>query len=103
MQGLQIALLGRLYGDEVHCGPLNGFENRLCVPVVVLVALQKRLHVLRRKEPHVMAEFLKTACGVMCTGACLHADQTPRNIRETLQQLRAGSDLTQLLTGRPSS
>jgi hypothetical protein len=48
MQALKIELLGCLRRHEAHRWPLLGFGDRLGVPEIVLIALEKSLHIFRR-------------------------------------------------------
>src|SRR5262249_49874659 len=56
MESQQVHLLRRLDAHEAHRRPLHGFGDRFGVAIVVLVALEERLHVLRRDQSHVMTE-----------------------------------------------
>ena len=56
MQRQQITLLRGLDGNEVHRRPLHRLRDRLSIAIVVLVALEERLDVLRRDEANVMPE-----------------------------------------------
>jgi hypothetical protein len=75
---LQIELFGLFQWDESHCWTLNSLGNGFSVAEVILVALQVRLHILCRQDPYFMAQFLKLATEVVCTGASLHPDQAWR-------------------------
>jgi hypothetical protein len=61
--------------------------RRKGIAIVVLVALEERLHILRRDQTHVMAERCEPAADVMGARAGLHADQTARNIGKTTFEL----------------
>ena len=56
MQRQQIALLGRLDGNEVHSRSLHGLGDGLGIALVVLVPLQERLDVLGWDQSNVVAE-----------------------------------------------
>jgi hypothetical protein len=83
-------LLRGLHGDEAHRRPLHGFDDRLGIAVIVLVALQERLHVLRRYEPYIVPELDQPTPNVMCACTDLHSDQALRNVDETLDELSSG-------------
>ena len=65
VQGQQVHLLWRLDAHELHGRPLHGLGNRLRIPVVVLVAFEERLDVLRRDQAYVMAEHFELAADVV--------------------------------------
>jgi hypothetical protein len=69
MQQQSRLLLGRLGRNEAHRWPLNRLANRFRVRRVVLVALHIGLDVLRRHQPHLVAERLQLPRPVMrrCT------------------------------------
>jgi hypothetical protein len=75
---------------ERHGGPLHRLSDGLGIPVVVLVALEERLHVLGRDEAHVMAERLQLPADVVGPGAGLPADQAGWNVGQALRELGPG-------------
>jgi hypothetical protein len=57
VKGLKIKLLGVFfYRHKPHRWPLHGLRNRLCIPEIALIALQKRLHKFGRHQPGTMAK-----------------------------------------------
>ena len=63
-----------LHGHEAHGRPLGGLADRLGIRHVVLLALDERLHVGRRDQPHLVAELADRAAPVMRARAGLHGD-----------------------------
>ena len=55
MHRLQVELVIRLDRDEAHVLTFDGFGDGFCIHEVILVGLYKRLHELRRDQPHVLA------------------------------------------------
>jgi hypothetical protein len=90
MQGEQIHLLWRLDRYERHGGPLHRLCNRFCVAIVILMPLQKRLHVLGWHQAYIMAERLKLAANMVGPGTGLHANQAGRDVGQALSELHAG-------------
>src|SRR6266513_168448 len=80
MQRQQVHLLRRLDRHKVHGWALHGFRDRLGIAVVVLVSFEERLDVLRRHQPHVVAERRQPPADVMRTSARLHTDKAAGNI-----------------------
>ena len=56
--------------------PLHGFGDRFSVAIVVLVALEERLHVLRRDQSHIMTKGFELPADMVHSGTSFHADQT---------------------------
>ena len=69
---------------------MHRLSDGLGIPVVVLVALEERLHVLGRDEAHVMAERLQLPADVVGPGAGLHADQARWDVGQALSELGTG-------------
>jgi len=95
-------LLHRLDRHEAHVGSGYGLAYRLCVGRVVLVALDVRLHELRRYQPNSVTEPLQLSGPMMRTAARLHADQTGRQVGEkdgdlVSPQLLANHDIPSLI------
>ena len=78
MYGLDILLGNSLNGNEAHVGPAHRFADRLCIIGVVLVALDVRLHKLRRDQADLIAHGLQASRPIMSATAGLHADLTTR-------------------------
>jgi hypothetical protein len=85
----QIALLRGLDGNEVHRRPLHRLRDRLSIAIVVLVALEERLHVLCWDEAHIMPECPDLAGNVMRAAAGFQADETARYIGKPALELAA--------------
>ena len=84
VQSLQLELLAALERDEAHGRPLHGLGDRFGIAIVVLVALQERLHVLRRDQADLMAEGGEAPADMVRAGASLQADQAGRQIGQAL-------------------
>jgi hypothetical protein len=85
----QIALLGRLNGDEAHSWSLHCLGDGLGIAVVVLVSFEKRLDVLGGDQANVVPEWLNLARDVMRARAGLQADKAGREIDEPADRLVA--------------
>ena len=86
----QSALLLRgLNPHKAHGRPTHGLADRLGVGSIVLVALDVGLHVLRRHQPHLMAELREFTRPIMCRRAGFHADKTRCQRLEERQHLTA--------------
>jgi len=59
MDRLQVQLVVGLDRDKPHVLTFDGFSDSLGINEVVLVGLHKRLHELRRDQPHFMALLLQ--------------------------------------------
>ncbi len=90
VQGEQIHLVRGLDRHERHGRPLHGLRDGLCIPIVILVPLQKRLHILSRDEAYVVAEPLKLTADVVGAGTGFHADQAGWDISQALRELGSG-------------
>src|SRR5262249_337908 len=66
-----------------------GFGDCFGIPIVVLVALEERLHVLRRDQSHVMTEGFELPADMVRSRTGLHADQTAWNIGDPPLELTA--------------
>src|SRR5262249_42691005 len=76
MQQLTCLLLSRLNRHKPHGRSPNGFTNRFGVGGVVLVALDVRLHVLRRHQPHLVPKRAELASPVMRRRTRFQPDHT---------------------------
>ncbi len=70
-----------------HVRPADGFADRFCIVVVVLLGLDVRFHVLRIDDPDLMAKSAKRACPMVGTAAGLLADQARWHSRHHVQQI----------------
>jgi hypothetical protein len=89
MQRQQITLLRSLDGDEVHGWPLHSLCDRLGIAIVVLVALEERLDVLRWDEANIMPECSDLPSDVMRPAAGFQADKAARHIGKPALKLAA--------------
>ena len=87
MKRLKIKLLRALQRHEPHRRPLDRFGDRFRVAIIVLVALEIRLHILRGHQPNLMAHGFELSAKMVGSCASLHADQTRRNIGERTFEL----------------
>jgi hypothetical protein len=71
------------------------FANRFRIGGIVLVALDVRLHVLRRHQPHLVPKRTQLACPVMGRRTRFQPDHTAWNAAEERQHLPAAQSLTQ--------
>jgi hypothetical protein len=78
-----------LDSDEVHRRPLHRFRDRLGIAVVVLVALEERLDVLRRDQADVVSERLNLAGDVMRATAGFKPDKAAWKVGEPARELAA--------------
>src|SRR6266446_2047943 len=95
MQGLQVELLDALGGYKAHGRAPHRLGYRFRVPEVVLMALDERLHVLRRHQLRVMAQRQELAAEMMGPDTSLHPDQARRHVREAGLDLAAREFLSQ--------
>src|SRR5262245_59140938 len=98
MQCQQVHLLRRLDRCEVHGWPLHGFGNRLGVAVVVFVAFEEWLHVLRWDQTNIMSKRCEPPADIMSPRTGFHADQAAWNVGEPALELSARA--LQLRNGR---
>ena len=75
-------LLSRLDPHKAHRRTPNRFADRRRIGGIVLVALKVSLHILRRHQPHLVAELRQLARPIMRGGTRLHPDQARRKSRE---------------------
>lgn len=87
MLRLQVELVLGFGRDELHGRTLHGLGNRLGVAVIVLVALEKSLHISGRHQPCVMAHSNELAREMVRAAAGLHANEARRRIRELRVEL----------------
>jgi hypothetical protein len=90
VQGQEIHLLGRFDRPQRLGGPLHRLGKGFSIPVVVLVPLEERLHVLSRDQAHIMAKGLELTADVVGPGASFHVDPAGRDVREPLGKLDTG-------------
>src|SRR5215475_3213878 len=81
-------LVGRLDRHKAHRRALNRLANRFRIGGIVLVALDVRLHVLRRHQAHLMAKRAQLPRPVVRRRARLQANQTGRQSTKERQNLR---------------
>src|SRR5262245_53644193 len=92
-------LVSRLDRHKAHRRALNRLANRFRIGGIVLVALDVRLHVLRRHQSHLVAKRAQLPRPVVRRRARLQANQTGRQSTEERQNLRTPKLLAQ---NRPS-
>src|SRR5207249_5869412 len=92
---LACLLLRRLDWHKAHPRALNRLANRFGIGGVVLVALDVRLHVLRRHQSHLVAKRAQLPRPVVRRRARLQANQTGRQSTEERQNLRTPKLLAQ--------
>ena len=95
MQQRRRLLLCRLDRHKSHRRALNRLANRFGIGRIVLVALDVRLHVLRRHQPHLMAQRAELARPVMRRCTRFQTDHTAWNAAEERQHLPAPQSLAQ--------
>src|ERR1700747_3764 len=88
-------LVSRLDRHKGHRRALNRPANRLRISGIVLVALDVRLHVLRRHQSHLVAKRAPLPRPVVRRRARLQANQTGRQSTEEPQNLRTPKLLAQ--------
>src|SRR5262245_59722718 len=88
-------LVSRLDRHKSHRRALNRPADRFRISGIVLVALDVRLHVLRRHQPHLMAKRAQLPPPVVRCRARLQANQTWRQSTEERQNLRTPKLLAQ--------
>src|SRR5499433_3124281 len=88
-------LVSRLDRHKAHRRALNSLANRFRIGGIVLVALDVRLHVLRRHQPHLMPKRAQLPRPVVRRRARLQAKQTGRQSTEERQNLRTPKLLAQ--------
>jgi hypothetical protein len=80
MKGPDVELVLALQFNKPHGRACRGFRDSLCVAIVILLRLDIGSDVLRRHEPHVMAVRVEDATEVMSAAACLHPNNTRRQL-----------------------
>jgi hypothetical protein len=88
-------LVGRLDRHKSRGRSPNRLANRFRIGGVGLVAFDVRLHVLRRHQPHLVANRAQLASPVMRRRTRFQPDHTPGNAAEERQHLPAPQSLTQ--------
>src|SRR5262245_12994694 len=88
-------LVSRLDRHKAHRRALNRLANRFGIGGIVLVALDVRLHVLRRHQSHLMPKRAQLPRPVVRRRAGLQANQTGRQSTEERQNLRTPNLLAQ--------
>ena len=89
MQHQTARLLRRFDLHNAHGRPSHRLTDRLGVSGIVLVALDVGLHILRRHQPHLVAELRQLPRPIMSRCAGFHANQARRQCLEELQHLAA--------------
>jgi hypothetical protein len=95
MQQRRRLLLCRLDRHKSHRRALNSLANRFGIGGIVLIALDVRLHVLRRHQPHLMAQRAELARPVMRRCTRFQTDHTAWNAAQERQHLPAPHSLAQ--------
>src|SRR5262249_26579078 len=88
-------LVSRLDRHKAHRRAPNRLADRFRIGGIVLVALDVRLHVLRRHQSHLVPKRAQLARPVVRRRACLQANQTWRQSTEERQNLRTPKLLAQ--------
>jgi hypothetical protein len=95
VQGQHRLLLGALHRHKAHARALHGLADRLGVAAVGLVALDVRLDVGGRQQPHLMAKPLQPPRPVMRAAARLDPDHRRRQRGEEPLELAPAQPLAQ--------
>src|SRR5262245_458752 len=98
MECLQIELIHHRH--ESHSRSLNRLCNRFRITVIILVAFEERLHILRRNQSDFMAECGKLPAYVVRTRTRFHADQSAGQVSQRAPQLASRSPIAE--TDSPS-
>src|SRR6516162_3292977 len=88
-------LVSRLDRHKAHRRALDRLANRFRIGGIVLIALDVRLHVLRRHQSHLVAKRAQLPRPVVRRRARLQANQTARQSTEERQNLRTPKLLAQ--------
>src|SRR5262245_9076525 len=80
---------------KAHRRALNRLADRFRIGGIVLVALDVRLHVLRRHQSNLVAKRAQLPRPIVHGRACLQANQTGRQSTEERQNLRTPNLLAQ--------
>ena len=75
MQRLQVELVRRLSGNELHGWPLHSLGDRLGIAEVVLLPFRIGTDILRRHQPGIVAKAIEFTTEMVRANAGLHADQ----------------------------
>jgi hypothetical protein len=89
MQRLQVELVARLDGHELHRRPLHRLGDRFGIVEVVLLTFGIGAHVSRRHQPSLMPQTDQLAGKMVRPDASLHADEAGRQIGEAALDLAA--------------
>src|SRR6202161_569568 len=89
MQHQARLLLFRFCWHEPHRGSRHRLTDRSSIIRVILAALEISLHIVRRHQPHRMAEHLKLAAPMMCGRTRLNTNKAWRQGSEKLRHLSA--------------
>jgi hypothetical protein len=95
MQQLARLLLRRLDRHKSHRRALNSLANRCRIGGIVLIALDVRLHVLRRHQPHLVPKRTQLARPVVGRRTRFQPDHTARKSAEESQNLVAPQSAAQ--------
>jgi hypothetical protein len=95
MQQLGRLLLCRLDRYKSHRRTLNRLANCFRIGGIVLIALDVRLHVLRRHQPHLVPKRAQLARPVMGRRTRFQPNQAARKSVEERQHLSAPQSLAQ--------
>lgn len=87
MHRLEVELVIGLNRDEAHVLALDCLRDSFRIDEVVLVGLHKRLHELRRNQPHIVPLLLQDSPEEVCTGTGFETDQRGLHVRRERQQL----------------
>src|SRR5215469_8304784 len=80
-------LLSRLRRHKTHRRPRNRLANRFGIRGVILVALDVRLHILRRHQPHLIAKRTQLPRPVVRRRTCFQANHAWWQFAEECQHL----------------
>jgi hypothetical protein len=95
MQQCRRLLLCRLDRHKSHGRARNRLANRFRIGGIILVALDVRLHVLRRHQPYLVPKRSELARPVVRRCTRFQPNQTARNLAEERQNLRTPKLLAQ--------
>ena len=86
MQGLHVELRLGLEWHEAHGRPRRRLGDRLRIPIVVLLRLHIRPHILGRHQPNLVPVRLRRSSDEMGTTARLHRHDTSRQLGQKRRQ-----------------
>jgi hypothetical protein len=95
MQQLSRLLLRTLDRHKAHRRALNRLANRFGIGSIILVALNVRLHVLRRHQPYLVPKRGELARPVVRRCTRFQPNQTARKSAEERHHLPASQSLAQ--------